>query len=344
MQKMKLLIVLPNVFPIPPQSYAGVEILAHHLIQGLYKKGHLLSVVCPIGSILPEGVEHIATNVNEPEEQSWHRYRERIDTQDFNCVIDWTWDGWSYISSEDHLPELPIMHTIHSVPQIYNVPPKVRFPCFVGISDNHVRDIRRHLKVDARRIYNGIDLNFYSPDFNVARNKRYLALGRYTAEKGMLTAMNMCQRVRVPLLTVGDTKIINDMGYLERCRMTADGVLVKYSEAVSREQTVALYRSMKALLFPLAWQEPFGLTVIEASACGMPVLTLKLGSMPELVKDGENGFAFENENELEEALRKDIAITINPNHARKVAEQFSIEKMVDEYEKMAAEVASGIRW
>ena len=143
----------------------------------------------------------------------------------------------------------------------------------------------------------------------------------------------------------GDTSLIGDKTYLERCRAAADGIRIRVFPGVPRTRTVALYQSYSALLFPLQWDEPFGLTVAEASACGLPVLTLTRGAMRELVKDGENGWAVDDEDALEELLKSGAwREQIGPERARAVARRFSLAMMVDTYEKLYQEVAHGDRW
>ena len=344
MSRGHILLISTNIFPLPPSGYAGLEILVYHLAIGLQNKGWRVSVVAPKESRLPEGIELISTETREPEEQSYHRYKARLENQEFDCIADHSWEKWSYISSIGHEPELPIVSTIHSSPIIYNSIPRVKYRRFIGLSDQHCNDIELHLKSDARRVYNGIDLNFYNINTEIKRNSRWVNLARYTPEKGFLPAINMCMRNGIQLDVVGDKEIIGDTIYPRLCEQAADGVVVRCIGSVSREDTVKFYQGYKGLLFPLQWSEPFGLVTVEASACGMGVLTLSRGAMKELVKDGVNGYVLPNENELEKAILDERIRNIDPIKAREWSSQFSLENFIDNYDKIYLEASNGIGW
>lgn len=341
---MKILLISSTVFPIPLKGYGGLEQIVYELACGLQKKGHQVAVIAPEGSILPDGIELIPVGLRELEESAYRRHQERLESGEFDVIGDHSWEAWSYISAMSKEGSLPIVHTIHTSPTIYQSPPPVQYPCLIGLSDQHCNDIRLHLKIDARRIYNGIDTSFYKRDPRIKRDSRYLWLARYTPEKGGLVAINMARRTRISLDCVGDVEIIGDQTYMERCRVACDGLRVRFMPGVPRSETLRLYNSHQALLFPVQWSEPFGLTVIEASACETPILTLRRGAMSELVRHGENGFIYDSEEDLEKAIRENVITEISPAACRKVAEDFTIERMVENYERIYTEVANGERW
>ncbi|MCK5219381.1 glycosyltransferase, partial [bacterium] len=110
--------------------------------------------------------------------------------------------------------------------------------------------------------------------------------------------------------------VIEDCGFLE-----------------SKKEVSDLLRNAKALLFPINWEEPFGLVMIEAMACGTPVIAFNRGSVPEIVKHNKTGFVVENEKEMIEAIKN--IDKINRLECRKyVEENFTIEKMIDGYERV----------
>ena len=108
---------------------------------------------------------------------------------------------------------------------------------------------------------------------------------------------------------------------------------IKYIGEVSERKKSKILGEAQALLFPILWEEPFGLVVVEAMACGTPVIAFNRGSMKELIKDGKTGFLVKNINEMVEAIKKiDL---IKPQDCRKwVEEKFSIKRMTDDYEKI----------
>lgn len=342
---MKLLLISTTIFPLPPAGYAGTENIVFNLACGLAAKGHQVSVMAPEGSRLPAGVELLACKPGESEESAYARlYRERIEKGEWEVIGDHSFEAWSYMSSIGREPQLPIVHTVHTHNSIYQKPPPVQWPRFVGISDSHCRLLSLALGIAPRRVYNGIDLDFYKPDPSVSRNGRYLAFGRFTAEKGMLHAILLAKRLRLALDAVGDVNIVASKEYVDRCREACDGLQVRFQGGVSRQDAVTLYRTHRALLFPLQWDEPFGLVPVEAAACGLPVLTLSRGAMPEVVKDGVSGFVCENERELEDKLTSGALGSLEPEKIRGWAKQFSLEQMVASYAALYAEAAQGIKW
>jgi glycosyltransferase involved in cell wall biosynthesis len=98
----------------------------------------------------------------------------------------------------------------------------------------------------------------------------------------------------------------------------------------------------KGFLFPLQWDEPFGMVVVEAMAAGTPVLAYGRGSMPELVRHGETGYLLESEDEMVEMTRR-IAALDRARCRDWVKERFSVEQMVDGYERLYRAAAGGHR-
>ena len=127
---MKILLISTTIFPLPPAGYAGTEQIVYNLAIGLQKKGHAVTVVAPEGTVLPEGIALIPTGLREPEEAAWMRYRDRLG--EFDVIHSHGFEGWAYMSSAGRSPELPIIHTLHTVPQIYATPPPCAVPLLRG--------------------------------------------------------------------------------------------------------------------------------------------------------------------------------------------------------------------
>jgi glycosyltransferase involved in cell wall biosynthesis len=121
-----------------------------------------------------------------------------------------------------------------------------------------------------------------------------------------------------------------------------DGDKIRYIERLPYHEIVQLMGKAKGFLFPLQWDEPFGMVVIEAMAAGTPVVAYRRGSMPELIKHGETGYLLDIEDEMVEMI--DRIATLDRARCREwVEERFSVERMVDEYEELYKMAASG-RW
>jgi glycosyltransferase involved in cell wall biosynthesis len=342
---LKILLITPGMFKLPLKGYGGIEVIVESLYKGYQKAGHEVAVVAPEGSELPEGVELIPTSLRGGEEAMFAAYADRMG--DFDIIHDHTFQSWAYMGSIGQHPHLPIVKTLHTTPGNWTSAPDVPHPNLIGISRDHSRQAAMILGTPVKTVYNGIELDNYplGAKTQAERNGRYLFMGRYTAEKGVLEAMGMAKKTKVGLDCYGDTVIIADQTYLDRCRRAADGILVRYNAGVSRADTAKFYRQYKALLTMPNWDEPFGMVFVEAMLSGLPVITLKRGSMPELVEHGVTGWVCEDEDEVEKTIRDNLVDQISPALCRRKAENFSAENMVAGYLKLfEEEVASTGGW
>jgi len=179
-------------------------------------------------------------------------------------------------------------------------------------------------------IYHGVDTNIFS--FNPAPEDYFLFLGRITEEKGVHLAIKAAKTANVPLIIAG--RSYPEEGYWHKeIEKNIDGNKIKYVGEANFKEKIELLKNAKGLLFPTQYDEIFGLVMIEAMACGTPVIGLKKGSVPEVVEDKKTGFVVENISDMAKAIK---AINfISREETRKRAElYFSVEKMVSGYEKI----------
>lgn len=143
-----------------------------------------------------------------------------------------------------------------------------------------------------RTIFNMVDMRHYTAAASVDRDAPLVFLGRIERIKGPHHAIAIARMAGRRLVIAGNT--VNDGPdgrFFEReIRPHVDGTNVRYIGPVNDEQKVALLRTAAALLMPIEWDEPFGIVMAEALACGTPVIALRRGSAPEVVRDGVNGF------------------------------------------------------
>ncbi len=177
--------------------------------------------------------------------------------------------------------------------------------------------------------YNGIDLNLF-PFYERAEGG-FLFLGRLLPRKGVAEAIKAANATKSDLTIVGAP---NKGKFWETCiKPEREKANIRYSGFVPYEKTHIYYGKAKALLCPIRWEEPFGLTFIEAMACGTPVIAFRRGAAPEVIKDGKTGFLVNSVSEMESAM-KNIG-RINRKDCRQwVEKKFTTEKMVDQYEKI----------
>ena len=179
----------------------------------------------------------------------------------------------------------------------------------------------------------GIDLAGFT--FRPEAGEYLLFFGRIHPEKGTRECIAVARRTGLPLVIAG---IVQDPAYFESAvRPHLDGERIRYVGSVGPARRDALLGGARALLHPIAFEEPFGLSVVEAMACGTPVIAFRRGSMPEIVADGETGFLVEDLEGMVEAV---FALPRIERAAcrRRVEAHFTAGRMVDDYLRVYGEV------
>lgn len=177
-------------------------------------------------------------------------------------------------------------------------------------------------------IHHGVDIRKYQ--FNPKPKNYLLFSGRLLYKKGVDAAILVARKSKTPLKIIGT---INDLSYYNKSIKPYLNRDIQYLGVKSGKQLISLYQNARALLFPIKWEEPFGLVMIEAMACGTPVIGFNRGAVREIIKDGKTGFIVKNSKEMIEAVKK--IGQIDRKECRKwIEEKFSIEKMINEYEKV----------
>jgi len=175
----------------------------------------------------------------------------------------------------------------------YLAPTFRRFPGspFVSISDNQRAQL---LGVEwLGTVHHGLPPNMLQPCFQPGS---YLAfLGRITPEKGPDVAIRIAEAVGLPLRIAAKVPRAENRYFTEQVKPLIDGGDVEFIGEVDDAGKEKLLGNAMALLFPIDWPEPFGLVLIEAMACGTPVIAFRRGSVPEIVEDGVTGFIVDNE-------------------------------------------------
>ncbi|MFH1485654.1 MAG: glycosyltransferase [Chloroflexota bacterium] len=341
---MKILVLSTPIMQLPPPGYSGLEWLVAQWSRRFANAGHEVSVVAPEGSNLGPDIEIIAIPPGQQEEAAFVVYRERLQSGEFDVVLDSTWQWWSVIAQMDSSKQLPVIHIWHSDYNGVTTPPPIQYPCLVGLSKDHAMGIARRTGWPVKRVYNGIDLDFYTYDPSVERGDRYLWLARYTPEKAPMEAISLARKCRIALDMYGDTSIVQPPDYPLRVQGLCDSHQIVFHPGVPREQTRDLYRSHKALIHLVNYQEAFGLAVVEAMACGMPVICNRMGALPELVRHGKTGFVVDTWEEAEDIIRQDLVSNIDPMDCQRQAKKFGIEKSTQGYLKLFGEMVKGAYW
>lgn len=176
-------------------------------------------------------------------------------------------------------------------------------------------------------VYNGVDIDKFP--FNDKPQDYFFMAGSIGRHKNQGAAIKVAKKLGVKLILVGK---IRDQDYYQEIKKDIDGEKIKWLGEVSFEEKVKLYREAKAFLFPILWQEPFGLVMIEAMSCGTPVVAFNRGAVSEVLLNNKTGFVVENDSQMIEAVRNIDSID-RRTCRRHIEESFTIERMVDGYEK-----------
>lgn len=223
------------------------------------------------------------------------------------------------------LVDTPVVTTIHGFSSARILPAYERYQdrvAYVAISDADRRPGLRY----AATIHHGLRLEEFP--FDPAGTDDLLFFGRIHPDKGAKEAIEVARRVGGRLVMAG---IVQDQGYHEREVAPAiDGVNVLYDGPVGGETRVRTLGAARALLHLVSFDEPFGLSVIEAMACGTPVIATRRGSMPELVEDGVTGFLVDDVEGAVRAVARLGEIDRAACRAR-VRERFTVEQMAARY-------------
>ena len=344
MQQMRIAEIAPAWLAVPPMGYGGIEWIIALVADGLVDRGHDVTLFSTGDSSTKAKLEYFFERADGSDaiNDIWHdvvhtafAYR---DLSRFDLVHVHPW--WSALIAGAVAP-IPMVHTLHGAffPHIRSIYEQIAHGAwYVAISESQ-RSTMPELNY-AGVVYNGIDTDRYR--LRKEKDDFLLFLGRTAPEKGMSRAIEAARAAGRHLIcavkTASETERREWAVNIEP--MLADDVTVLGE--ITQEEKADLLERATAVLFPIDWDEPFGLVMTEAMACGTPVIASRRGSVPEVVVDGVTGFIVSVENfaaEAAEALKH--IDEIDPEACRAwVVERFSKEAMVEGYERVFDRVLS----
>jgi glycosyltransferase involved in cell wall biosynthesis len=186
-----------------------------------------------------------------------------------------------------------------------------------------------------RTVYNGMDTDGYP--FEADKEDYVLWMGRMNPDKGAHLAIDIARKAGCRIVLAGKCTEQAERDYFEEEISPRLGDGAEWTGEADLDRKKILLAHARCLLFPLQWEEPFGIVMAEAMACGTPVVALGRGSVPEVVVDGVTGFVRREPAELVQAL--DDVDQIDPKECRRMAEErFGADVMVSAYERVYEEV------
>jgi glycosyltransferase involved in cell wall biosynthesis len=333
----RIALLCPPWLAVPPKGYGGIEWVVALEADGLAEAGHEVTLFATGDSKTTARLESIfevapgSKAINDIVLDTTHTMFSLRDARERFEVLH-VHSPFSALAASVETG-IPTVHTLHGsfTPEMIRLYDLVADRVwFVAISQAQ-RRFHESLRY-AGVVYNGIDMDFYS--FNTEKEDFVLFLGRAAPEKGWRRAIEAAQLAGENLVSAA--KIAHETEQ-EEWEKNIEPILPKDAVVmgeISQEEKVDLLRRAKAVLFPIDWDEPFGLVMTEAMACGTPVIATPRGSVPEVIADGETGWIVSVENYAQEAAEKLKHLDqIDPHRCReRVQRLFSKEAMVAGYE------------
>jgi len=326
---MRVALLSPIAWRTPPRHYGPWERIVSLLAEGLAKEGIDLTLFATGDSISPGKLDYVCSlpyeedkNIDPKVWEALHIAHLFEQAPKFDIIH----NHYDFLPlTYSRLVKTPVLTTIHGfsssrILPVYRMYNKDNY--YVSISNADRAPDLQYLAT----VYHGIDMKEFS--FNRQAGNYLLYFGRIHPDKGTGESIEISRRFGLKLYIAG---IIQDKDYYNKqVAPFVDNKKVFYLGSVGPEQRNHLLGGALALLHPIHFKEPFGLSIIEAMACGTPVIAFNKGSMPEVIKNGKTGFLVRNVDEACEKLQ-DIRELDRESCRIWVEERFSQERMVNDY-------------
>jgi glycosyltransferase involved in cell wall biosynthesis len=325
--------ISPLYESVPPKLYGGTERVVHFLTEALVDLGHDVTLFASGDSTTraeliagaPEALR--LSRCADPIAPHFAMMEEVFARAAEFDVLHFHTDYFGYSLARRHaVPYVTTMHGRLDTPELE--------PIFRTFSDApliSISDAQREPHPRANwqgTVYHGLPLDLYRA---VDQHGGYLAfVGRISPEKRVDRAVEIARRLRMPLKIAAklDPK---DVEYFERdIKPLFADPLIEFVGEIGEHEKNAFMGSAAALLFPIDWPEPFGLVMIEAMACGTPVIAFRCGSVPEVMRDGVSGFVVDTLEQAVAATARAIELP-RPGVRGYFEERFTAPRMAEDY-------------
>jgi glycosyltransferase involved in cell wall biosynthesis len=332
---MKIAQIAPLIESVPPRLYGGTERIVAYLTEELVRQGHDVTLFASGDSVTGANLVSCAPTALrlDPRIKDWIPYymlmldRVREAADDFDIL--------HFHIDQFHFPlfrpiagrALTTTHGRQDLPDL--------LPLYVGFSDMplvSISNAQRRPVANANfvaTVYHGLPADLHKPVLQPRGG--YLAfLGRISPEKRPDRAIEIARRLGIPLKIAAKVDKADEIYFREKIAPLLNGSGVEYVGEINEAAKTEFLGQALALLFPIDWPEPFGLSVIEAMACGTPVLAFRCGSVPEIVDHGISGLIVENLEEAIAAVPQIIKLD-RRGVRRRFEERFSATRMAKDY-------------
>lgn len=328
---MRIVLIAPPWVPVPPPAYGGTEGVLDVLARGIERAGHDVLLfttgdsTCPVPrqSILPRAVGVGRGGAATEMRHVIHAYNAASDA---DIIHDHTLIGPVYA---DRFPGLSVVTTNHGPFQseLGDYYRAIGGSTPVIAISHHQASTAVGTPV-AAVIHHGVDPDRYPA--GLGDGGYALFLGRMCPEKGIPAAIRVARRAGVPLRIAAKMSEPTEELYFERCVKSLLGAGIEFVGEVGGKDKLDLLRGAVCLLNPIQWPEPFGMVMVEALACGTPVVATPMGAAPEIVDDGVTGFIRGTEADLASGVLASTDLDRADCRAA-VAGHFSADRMAAEH-------------
>lgn len=339
---MRIAQITSNAEAVPPKKYGGTERVVHALTEELVKRGHEVTLFASGDSetsarLIPTS----PINLREMKIGTLYSNAQHImyaiglgySMQDeFDIIHDHNY----YVSlPAAHLAKVPVLMTLHGPfnNTLQKMAQVMNKPFINSISDSQIRN---KIGINyTRTIYNGLPMEHYP--FKKKHKGYLLNVGRISIEKGTHHAIEVAQQLNMPLIIAAKLDEVDKKYFHQYVEPYLSKKHINWVGEVDEKERNKLMSEAMALLHPVYFREPFGLVMIEALACGTPVIGFNRGSVPEIVQEAKTGFVVSDVEEMIDAVQK--IDQIDRAYCRKYAlEHFDAKTMTDKYEKLYEEI------
>ncbi|EHY87656.1 glycosyltransferase family 4 protein [Saccharomonospora azurea] len=335
MSQPRIAMIAPPWFELPPSAYGGIEAMAGDLIEQLALRGVDLTLVGVGRNGTPADFVPTYDTPNEdrlgqvlPEVTHAAELTDIIEKIDPDVV-------------HDHSLAGPLMARGRSMPTVLTAHGPVNGEMgryYRGLGDSvqlvAVSDAQRRLAPDLNwvgTVHNAVRVDRFP--FREDKEDYALFLGRACVEKGIPQAIAAARRAGIHLKIAAKCREPEEKAYFEREIAPLLGPGVEWLGEADRARKAELLQSARCLVFPVSWEEPFGIVMVEAMACGTPVVGFRRGSVPEVVTHGRTGYVCDDVEGLADAIGR--VGELSPHDCRREAElRFDVEMMADRYARI----------
>jgi len=333
--QMKIAQIAPIIERVPPKRYGGTERVVYALTEELVRRGHDVTLFASgdsvtsaqLVSVYPKALRE--AKLKDPYGLNVWTLLSIGDAYARQDEFDIIHDHNSHISLPvANIAHTPVVMTIHGplIPEVRRIFRALKNPYLVSIS-NAQRDPAPDLHY-AANVYNGLAMRQYP--FSDKHDGYLLFVGRISLEKGVHLAIEAAQQLDLPLIIAAKLEP-TDRPYFQEYVEPFLSDQIKWIGEVNEEERNKLMSRAMCFLHPVTWAEPFGLTLIEAMACGCPVVAIGRGSIPEIVRNKRTGFVVRDLEGMLDAIQN-IGMIERKRCRRYALQHFSAEKMAAGYE------------